>query len=92
MKVHVTLLREGGQRHTPQGPRHRMAGDLLLRHERMSPHEERTVPVLRILGAAGPALYEPRLIAVFVDTIKFSGLERVGEAWYAQEWQCELIP
>ena len=92
MKAHVTLLRSGGRLSVPDRPTMRAVGELSLTHLRISPDEPRTVPVLQLLGASGQELYEPKLTSVFVDTLKFSGLEFVGGAWYAQEWRCELTP
>lgn len=67
----------------------RIEGDLNLRHEPLPGDEERTVPVLRVLGPSKRMLFDPRVVRIIAGTIVFAGLERVDGAWYAQEWSCE---
>lgn len=74
----------------PIGTGRRLEGDLSLRHEPL-PGEERTVPVLRVLGAhSNRLLFDPKVVNIIAGTIVFAGLERVDRAWYAQEWSCEV--
>lgn len=68
----------------------RLQGDLHLKHEQL-PGEQRTVPVLRILGQEGRVLFDPKVISVCAGTIVFAGLERIDHAWYAQEWSCDVF-
>jgi hypothetical protein len=39
-----------------------------------------------------PALFEPRLVALSANEFQFLGLERHGNAWVMQQWDCELLP
>lgn len=68
----------------------RIEGDLSLRHEPLPGEEERTVAVLRVLGASKRMLVEPKVVRIIAGTIVFAGLERVDGAWYAQEWSCDI--
>jgi hypothetical protein len=37
-------------------------------------------------------LFEPRLVAITVEGLKFIGFERAEDAcWVMQEWDCELL-
>lgn len=90
MRAKVLILRELGALHVPIGISRKLRGDLILAHEKV-PGEERTVPVLRILGIKDRALFDPRVVSIGSGTIKFAGLERVDRAWYAQEWSCDVF-
>lgn len=88
------ILREAGELRVPIGAARKLQGDLSMRHERV-PGEERTAPVLRVLGSQGQqqdrVLYDPKVISICAGTIKFAGLERVERAWFAQEWSCDVF-
>lgn len=85
------VMREEGRLRVPIGMGRRIEGDLNLRHEPWPGDEERTVPVLRVLGPSKRMLFDPRVVRIIAGTIVFAGLERVDGAWYAQEWSCDVI-
>lgn len=89
----ITIIRENGELRVPIIPAARLVGDLHLEHRSLG-QGERTVGVLRCLNretAAGKGreLFEPRLTHLSCGSMRFMGWERVGRAWYAQEWECE---
>jgi hypothetical protein len=90
MRVKVRLRREGGAYRQPYGLGHTAIGDLFLAHKTK---DGRRVPLLQLLGAnqQWPNLYEPRLIAWCAGEFKFIGLERHGNAWVLQQWDCEAL-
>ena len=96
MTVRIFILRELGRTHVPIGIAGKLVGQLSLQHERPSPSDERSVAVLQVLDGVHiyPSqrrkLYEPKLIEAYAGIMKFSGLEYVDGAWYAQEWRCEM--
>jgi len=51
----------------------------------------RKVQTLQVLGADCPRLFEPRLVALSTNVMRFIGFERTGDAWVMQEWECELL-
>jgi hypothetical protein len=51
----------------------------------------RKVQALTLLGADLPRLFEPRLVALSTNVLRFVGFEREGDAWHMQEWECELL-
>ncbi|MBS3018906.1 hypothetical protein DJFAAGMI_01641 [Comamonas sp. PE63] len=96
MNAKILILREFGRLKVPIGIANKASGSICLYHEHPSSSDERTVPVLHILdgSSALPAkrrkLFEPRITYMGSGTIKFSGLEYVDGAWYAQEWSCDF--
>jgi len=50
------------------------------------------VPVLQLIGAdkKWPNLYDPKLVELGANRLRFVGAERSGYAWHVQEWICEL--
>ncbi len=50
--------------------------------------------VLQLLGAdkKWPNLYEPRLVDLSADRMRFIGFERVDTGWHMQEWICTTLP
>ncbi|HEX2548068.1 MAG TPA: hypothetical protein VHL79_24500 [Ramlibacter sp.] len=38
-----------------------------------------------------PNLYDPKLVDLSANRLRFVGAERVGNAWHVQEWICELV-
>jgi hypothetical protein len=49
--------------------------------------------VLQLLGAdkQWPSLYDPKLVDLSANRMRFVGAERQGNAWHVQEWVCELV-
>ncbi|WP_417283743.1 hypothetical protein [Comamonas sp.] len=96
MRVQIFILRELGRLKVPIAIANKVSGEISLYHERPDSSDERTVPVLHILDGshALPAkrrkLFEPRLTYAGAGSMKFSGLEYVDGAWYAQEWRCDF--
>lgn len=98
MMVQVVILRELGRTKVPIAMSHRITGQLSLRHEHPDSTKDRTLPVLYVLDgnydsvhmAKRPRLYDPKLIDAYAGVMKFSGLEYVDGAWYAQEWRCDF--
>jgi hypothetical protein len=96
MRAKIIILREAGRPKVPITLANKVTGEICLFHERPNPSDERTVPVLHILDGshALPAqrrkLFEPRLIQAGSGVMRFSGLEYVDGAWYAQEWRCDF--
>jgi hypothetical protein len=47
----------------------------------------------QLLGAdrACPRLFDPRLVALSTNIIRFVGFERTEDAWVMQEWECEVL-
>lgn len=96
MRVKILILRELGRLKVPIGIANKVSGEIWLNHERPNSSDERTVPVLHILdGNYSPQakrrkLYEPKLTDAGAGSLKFSGLENVDGAWYAQEWRCDF--
>ena len=86
----ITILRDEGALRVPIPRARQLEGELCLKHEPL-PFDERTVPVLRILGPSGKRLYDPKVLRIFAGTIHFAGLECVERTWYAQEWSCEVF-
>jgi hypothetical protein len=89
MRVRVVLERERGEFCQSYG---RIAGegDLYLTYRTS---QNRRVAVLQLLGAERlfPNLYDPKLVDLGADTMRFVGYERTGQAWHMQEWICELL-
>lgn len=89
MRVRVVLERERGQFKGSYGPKDACSGDLHLTYRTTS---NRKVAVLQLLGAERqfPNLYEPKLVDLSADRMRFIGYERVEDAWHMQEWICTL--
>ena len=89
MRVTVHLRREGGVFRQPYGLGGKASGDLHLTHVTA---DGRKIPALQLLGADQriPRLFEPRVVELSADKIRFLGFERVERAWVMQEWDCEL--
>jgi hypothetical protein len=51
----------------------------------------RKVQVLQLLGGDLPRLFEPRLVALSTNVIRFVGFERCDDAWVMQEWEVEVL-
>lgn len=90
MRAQVHLRREAGKPRPPFGQRAAATGDLHLTY--VQAHGRR-VPALQLIAAdrATPRLFEPRLVALSTNVLRFIGFERTGEAWVMQEWECELL-
>jgi hypothetical protein len=69
------------------GQRQAATGDLHLAHVTAG---GRKVQALQVLGADLPRLFEPRLVALSTNVMRFIGFERVDDAWVMQEWEVEL--
>lgn len=89
MRVTVSLERERGQHRPSLGLRDTCAGDLHLTYRTTN---NRKVPVLQLLGAQRrfPNLYDPKLVDLSGNMLRFIGYEAVEGAWVMQEWRCEL--
>jgi hypothetical protein len=89
MRARVMLRREGGAHRQPYGLGHTATGDLYLTYRTV---QNRRVAVMQLLGSDlgnWPNLYEPRLLALSTNRMKFVGFERFEErAWVLQEWDC----
>ena len=85
MRAKVVITREAG---VVRSPPRRVQGELMMRHEQL-PADERTVPVLRLLGH-DYALFDPRLMRICAGNMVVAGLERVDGGWHAQEWRCDV--
>lgn len=90
MRVRVRLRREAGAFRPPYGQGHTATGDLHLTHRTA---DGRKIPLLQLIGAERqwPNLYEPKIVSLGSGQLCFSGLERHGQAWVLQQWDCELI-
>ncbi len=90
MKVQVTLRREAGAYRQMYGPRLRVVGDL---HLGFVTKEGRRTPALQLLGAdwSVPRLFEPRLVSLSADEMKFVGLEKCEDKWVLQQWDCVVL-
>lgn len=90
MRVRVCLRREGGRAKPPYGQRATATGDLHLTYITANGHK---VQALQLLSADRdcPRLFEPRLVALSANVLRFVGFERLDDAWVMQEWECELL-
>jgi hypothetical protein len=86
----VLLEREAGIFKGMCGPRDWGTGDLYLTYRTV---RNRRVGVLQLLSAdrTWPNLYDPKLVALSADRLRFVGNERNGDAWVVQEWICEVV-
>lgn len=88
MKVTVRLRRDRGRPRAPVGQKQAATVDLHLAHVTAA---GRKVQTLQVLGADCPRLFEPRLVALSANVMRFVGFERDDGAWVMQEWECELL-
>lgn len=90
MRVRVSLRREAGKPRPPFGQQALATGDL---HLTSITANGRKVQALQLLAATRdcPRLYEPRLVALSTNVLRFIGFEREEDAWVMQEWECEVI-
>lgn len=90
MRVRVALEREAGEYRPALGNKARATGDLHLTYRT---NGSRRVAVLQLLGAdrVFPNLYDPKLVDLSANRMRFVGAERTGSAWHVQEWICELL-
>lgn len=90
MQVRVVLEREAGVFKAAYGPKASGTGDLHLTYRTT---RNRRVAVLQLLGAdrQWPSLYDPKLVDLSANRLRFVGHERVGEGWHLQEWVCEVL-
>jgi len=91
MRVRVMLERDRGEFLASYGPKTTATGELHLTYRTA---RNRRVAVLQLLGAerAWPNLYDPKLVDLSANRMRFVGAERTGTAWHVQEWTCELLP
>ena len=90
MRVRVVLEREKGAFRPSYGPKDSATGNLHLTHRTS---RDRRVAVLQLLSAdkKWPNLYEPRLVDLSANRLRFIGYERADQAWHMQEWICEVV-
>lgn len=90
MRVRVNLRREKGKPLPPYGQRLTATGDLHLTYITANGHK---VQALQLLSANRdcPRLFEPRLMALSTNVLRFVGFERDQDAWHMQEWECEVL-
>lgn len=90
MRVRVNLRRDRGAYLALHGAGTAATGDLHLTHLTA---DGRRIPALQLLSADRhwPRLFEPRLVDLSANHLRFIGFERVDRAWVMQEWDCELI-
>lgn len=72
------------------GPTEAGTGDLHLTYRSS---RNRRVAVLQLIAAdrQWPSLYDPKLVDLSANRMRFVGSERVGNAWVVQEWICEMV-
>jgi len=90
MRVRVVLEREAGRFRPSYGPKHAGTGDLHLTYRTAN---NRRVAVLQLIGAdkQWPSLYDPKLVDLTADRMRFIGYEKADAAWHMQEWICEVL-
>lgn len=90
MRARVILERERGEFIASYGPRESGTGQLHLTYRTS---RNRRVAVLQLLSAncKWPNLYDPKLVDLSANRMRFVGAERCGNAWHVQEWICELL-
>jgi hypothetical protein len=89
MRVTVVLEREKGEYRPSFGNKESACGDL---HMTYRTSWNRRVAVLQLIAAdkKWPNLYDPKLVDLSAGRMRFVGAERVANAWYVQEWICDL--
>ena len=98
MRVRVELRRERGEWIARFRPQTGYTGTLALKHKVV---DERQVQYLTVHceprqgypgeRLPGPELFDPRLIGVTDDQLRFAGIELVERAWHAQQWDCFVL-
>jgi hypothetical protein len=90
MRVRVILERERGEYRPSFGNKEEGSGDLHLTYRSS---RNRRVAVLKLIAAdrKWPNLYDPKLVDLSANRMRFVGAERVGNAWHVQEWICEVL-
>jgi len=88
MRATVRLRREQGRPRHSLGQQQAAVGDLRLSYITAG---GRKVQTLQVLGANCPRLFEPRLVALSMNVMRFVGFERAEDAWVMQEWEVELL-
>ena len=90
MRARVVLERVNGEFVPSYGPKQAGTGDLLLTYRT---NRNRRVAVLQLIAAdkKWPNLYDPKLVDLSANRLRFVGAERNGNAWHVQEWICELV-
>jgi hypothetical protein len=90
MRAKVSLRRESGKPRQPFGQDASATGDL---HMAYVTANGRKVQALQLLGAdrSCPRLFEPRLVDLSTNVMRFIGFERTEDAWVMQEWKVELL-
>jgi hypothetical protein len=90
MRARVVLERDRGQFRVSHERDASCTGDLHLTYRSS---RNRRVPVLQLIGAARqwPSLYDPKLVDLSADRMRFVGYERVDNGWHLQEWICDLL-
>lgn len=90
MRVRVVLERDRGAFRASYGPKDAGTGELHLAYRTV---RNRRVAVLKLLGAdrQWPNLYDPRLVDLCADQMRFVGYESQDRAWHLQEWICQVL-
>jgi hypothetical protein len=90
MRAKVILERVRGEFVPSYGPKEVGTGDLHLTYRTS---RNRRVAVLQLIAAdkKWPNLYDPKLVDLSAERMRFVGAQREGNAWYVQEWICELV-
>lgn len=90
MRVRVNLRRHAGRPRPPFGQRDAATGHLHLTYISAN---GRKIQALQLLSADRdcPRLFEPRLVALSTNVMRFVGFERTQDAWVMQEWECEVL-
>lgn len=90
MRVRVTLERERGTFRPSYGKKDMGEGDLHLTYRSV---RNRRVALLQLLGCdrQWPNLYDPKLVDLSAERMRFIGYENDAQAWFMQEWICEVL-
>lgn len=91
MRVQVELERHKGAYRPQHGLKEMGTGDLHLTYRTAG---NRRVAVLKLIAAdrQWPNLFDPRLVDLSANRMRFIGYERDDQAWHLQEWLCEIVP
>jgi hypothetical protein len=81
MRARVKLERKRGQFSPGYGGRNAVTGDLHLTYRSS---QNRRVAVLQLIRAEGmfPNLYDPKLVEISGNTLRFIGYEPTDHAWH----------
>lgn len=90
MRARVILARLQGEFVPAHAQTNAAVGDLHLTYRNS---RNRRVAVLQLIAVEKkwPNLYDPKLVELSANTLRFVGGERTGNAWCVQEWICELM-